>query len=66
MAGEVLPLNGSGIESEPERPELLGVGHGHNLLSGCRLLWVRTLGQDTDSRPRRWLRRLTICRGLAC
>jgi hypothetical protein len=27
VTGEVLPLNGGGVESEPERPELLGVGH---------------------------------------
>jgi hypothetical protein len=37
MAAEILPLSSGGVESEPERPELLGVGHVINPDSGCRL-----------------------------
>src|SRR5664279_2904214 len=50
MAGEVLPLSSGGVESEPECPELLGVGHGTSPPFPVEGRVVRTLKQNTDSR----------------
>jgi hypothetical protein len=37
MANEILSLRIGGVESEPERSTLHGVGHRHSPVSGCRL-----------------------------
>ena len=45
MASEVLSLRIGGVESEPERPELLGVGHRHYPRFRLQVAWSARYGR---------------------